>query len=75
LALFQHPDRVRPRRSGPLRPPGAPGRGRQAVFHRAFDVTPEPLDALDQLIGLGFRRLLTSGQEESAYNGTGLIAG
>jgi copper homeostasis protein len=48
--------------------------GRQAVCHRAFDVTPDPLAALDQLIGLGFRRVLTSGQEESAYNGAGLIA-
>ncbi|MHC4325572.1 MAG: copper homeostasis protein CutC, partial [Planctomycetota bacterium] len=27
--------------------------GRQTVFHRAFDVTAEPLKALDQLIDLG----------------------
>jgi copper homeostasis protein len=44
------------------------------VFHRAFDVTPEPLAALDQLIDLGFARVMTSGQEETAYQGTGLIA-
>jgi copper homeostasis protein len=48
---------------------------RQAVFHRAFDVTPDPLAALEQLIDLGFRRLLTSGQEETAYNGADVIAG
>jgi copper homeostasis protein len=48
--------------------------GRAAVFHRAFDVTPEPLPALEELIELGFRRILTSGQEETAYNGTALIA-
>jgi copper homeostasis protein len=47
---------------------------RQAVFHRAFDVTPDPLSALEQLIDLGVRRVMTSGQEESAYNGATLIA-
>jgi copper homeostasis protein len=47
---------------------------RAAVFHRAFDVTPEPFEALEQLIDLGFRRVMTSGQEETAYNGTALIA-
>ena len=44
------------------------------VFHRAFDVTPDPLGALEQLIALGFRRVLTSGQQENAYNGAALIA-
>jgi copper homeostasis protein len=48
--------------------------GREAVFHRAFDVTPDPFAALEELIGLGFRRVMTSGQEETAYNGTKLIA-
>ncbi|HZY86401.1 MAG TPA: copper homeostasis protein CutC [Gemmataceae bacterium] len=47
---------------------------REAVFHRAFDVTPDPFAALDQLIELGFRRVMTSGQEESAYNGATRIA-
>lgn len=47
---------------------------REAVFHRAFDVTPDPFLALEQLIDLGVRRVLTSGQEETAYNGTALIA-
>jgi len=47
---------------------------RAAVFHRAFDVTPDPVVALEQLIELGFRRVMTSGQEESAYNGAMVIA-
>jgi copper homeostasis protein len=47
---------------------------RQAVFHRAFDVTPDPFAALDQLMDIGVWRVLTSGQEESAYNGAALIA-
>jgi copper homeostasis protein len=47
---------------------------RAAVFHRAFDVTPDPFEALEQLSDLGFRRVLTSGQEETAYNGAALIA-
>jgi copper homeostasis protein len=46
----------------------------EAVFHRAFDVTPDPAVALEELIDLGFRRVLTSGQEESAYNGSARIA-
>jgi len=39
---------------------------RTAVFHRAFDVMPDPVVALDCLIDLGFRRVMTSGQAESA---------
>ncbi|MGB0978378.1 MAG: copper homeostasis protein CutC [Croceimicrobium sp.] len=43
------------------------------VCHRAFDFTPEPLIALDQLIDLGFYRLLTSGQQAKAIDGLDLI--
>lgn len=46
---------------------------RQAVFHRAFDVTPDPFRALDQLIELGITRVLTSGQQDSAPEGAPLI--
>lgn len=42
---------------------------RESVFHRAFDVVPEPLVALEQLADLGITRVMTSGQEASAYNG------
>jgi copper homeostasis protein len=47
---------------------------RAVVFHRAFDVIPDPFAALEQLIDLGFRRVMTSGQEETAYNGALRIA-
>ena len=50
------------------------GPDRQAVFHRAFDVTPDAFAALETLIGLGFRRVMTSGQEETAYAGAARIA-
>ena len=46
---------------------------RQAVFHRAFDVTPDPFRALDQLAELGMTRVLTSGQEDSVPEGAALI--
>src|SRR5262245_27389881 len=42
---------------------------RQLVFHRAFDVVPDPISALDRLIDIGVTRVMTSGQEASAYNG------
>lgn len=42
---------------------------RQAVFHRAFDVVSNPTRELDQLIDLGFTRVLTSGQQKTAYDG------
>ena len=45
----------------------------QAVCHRAFDVTPDPFRALDELIDLGFTRVLTSGQKRTAPEGIGLI--
>lgn len=47
--------------------------GKQAVFHRAFDLTPAPMDALETLVELGFHRVLTSGQAASALEGVGTI--
>lgn len=47
--------------------------GRQTVFHRAFDVTPDPLATLETLIALGVTRLLTSGQQPTAWEGADLI--
>jgi copper homeostasis protein len=46
---------------------------RQAVFHRAFDVTPDPFAALEQLIDMGITRVLTSGQKNSVPEGIDLI--
>ena len=48
--------------------------GKQTVFHRAFDVVPDPARALDQLIDLGCTRVLTSGQQKTAVEGSELIA-
>ncbi len=48
--------------------------GAQAVFHRAFDVTPRPFDALETLVDLGVTRVLTSGQKDSVPEGAALIA-
>jgi copper homeostasis protein len=47
----------------------------QVTFHRAFDMTVDPLQALEDIISIkGITRLLTSGQEKSAYEGAELIA-
>jgi copper homeostasis protein len=43
------------------------------TFHRAFDMTVNPYDALETLIELGIDRVLTSGQEITAYEGLDLI--
>lgn len=44
------------------------------VIHRAFDLTPDPFTALEQLIDLGVMRVMTSGQEARAYAGASRIA-
>lgn len=44
------------------------------TFHRAFDVTCDPLEALDTLIELGADRVLTSGQEAHVLEGLDLLA-
>src|SRR5580693_6525927 len=46
---------------------------RQAVFHRAFGGTPDPVEALEQLVDLGITRVLTSGQKDSVPEGVDLI--
>lgn len=43
------------------------------TFHRAFDMTPDPLAALETLIELGVDRVLTSGQEASVLEGLPLV--
>jgi copper homeostasis protein len=48
--------------------------GKQTVFHRAFDVTPDPFAALDALIALGVTRVLSSGQKASALEGAANLA-
>ena len=44
------------------------------TFHRAFDVCENPSETLEQIISLGFDRLLTSGQKADALSGASLIA-
>ena len=45
----------------------------QVTCHRAFDMTSDPLKALDDLISLRIERVLTSGQADSALLGAALI--
>jgi copper homeostasis protein len=44
------------------------------TFHRAFDMTRDPFEALETLVELGVDRVLTSGQEPSVVEGLDLIA-
>ena len=44
------------------------------TFHRAFDVTRDPYEALDALLRIGVDRVLTSGQRATAPEGAPLIA-
>lgn len=45
----------------------------EITFHRAFDRCREPLQALEQVIGCGCKRILTSGQVPNAFDGRELI--
>lgn len=69
---------------GCLRPDGSVDEARAAAlaaaarplsvtFHRAFDMTPDPLAALDALIRCGIARVLTSGQRATAEDGLPLL--
>ncbi|HEY2909809.1 MAG TPA: copper homeostasis protein CutC [Gemmataceae bacterium] len=44
------------------------------VFHRAFDEIADRLTALEELVDLGFERILTSGGAASAFEGCSEIA-
>lgn len=46
---------------------------KEAVFHRAFDVVPDPFVALDQLVEMGVKRILTKGQENTIEEGEALL--
>lgn len=47
----------------------------RVTFHRAFDLTPNPQKALEDVIATGAERILTSGQKPSAPQGTELLRG
>ena len=46
---------------------------REAVFHRAFDIVPDPFETMETLIAMGVDRVLTSGLQAKALEGTKLI--
>ena len=43
------------------------------TFHRAFDIVISPLKEIENLIGIGVDRVLTSGQKEKAIDGLVLL--
>lgn len=47
--------------------------GLKATLHRVFDLTPEPMTALQQAVDLGFERILTSGQALAAMDGVAVL--
>lgn len=48
-------------------------KGMAVTFHRAFDRATDPIPALEQIISLGFHRVLTSGQAPTAEQGIPLL--
>ncbi|MGI4803602.1 MAG: copper homeostasis protein CutC [Janthinobacterium lividum] len=44
------------------------------TFHRAFDRCKNPYQALEEIIKMGFERILTSGTENSAVKGASMIS-
>lgn len=48
-------------------------RGKEAVFHRAFDCVENPFEVMEQLIGIGVNRVLTSGLKARAMDGAEMI--
>jgi copper homeostasis protein len=44
------------------------------TFHRAFDRTADAYKAMEDIIGIGCERILTSGQKPNALDGAGLIS-
>ena len=47
----------------------------KVTCHRAFDMTRDPYEALEDCIEVGFERILTAGQQAKASLGVDLIAG
>lgn len=45
------------------------------TFHRAFDMTLDLSEALEDIIGLGIRRVLSSGGKPDVLSGAGILAG
>ncbi len=47
--------------------------GLGVTLHRAFDLVPDPFEALEQAVDLGVERILTSGLQKTALEGRDLI--
>lgn len=45
----------------------------EVTFHRAFDRTANPFEALEEIISIGCTRILTSGQRPTAIEGASLL--
>ncbi len=46
----------------------------EVTIHRSFDLTIDPFQSLEDAIGLGVDRILTSGQKNNAFDGIPLIS-
>jgi copper homeostasis protein len=49
-------------------------KGAPLTFHRAFDRVKEPFEAMEQIVKLGFQRILTSGLKDDCLDGADLIS-
>lgn len=47
--------------------------GMSVTFHRAFDRCRNPLESMEEIISLGFNRILTSGQQPTALEGVEML--
>ena len=43
------------------------------TFHRAFDLTTDPMESMEQLIEIGVQRILTSGQKNDVIQGLDML--
>jgi len=47
--------------------------GLKTTFHRAFDLVPDPFQAMENIISIGFHRILTSGANPMVINGMDVL--
>lgn len=48
-------------------------KGKEAVFHRAYDCSKDPFGTMESLIGMGVDRVLTSGLKPKAFEGREML--